>query len=220
MSTRTSSSAFGDYHGPVGTVVLRRWKSIEVMQGRPGPREKKGTLSQQQQNNIFGMVSSFFPSAKRLINLGFQEPKAAKMSPYNAAVSYHILNAVFGDPGDPHLNLSKVRLSYPIRHTEPAWNAVLLTEPGFKVTVRWEQNPFPMKCTKLDDRVVIAYYDSHRKKFIRERDALRSDGNVTLTHTEWSAAGELYYYMFMLSQDGKLVSETEYLGMVSFTEGI
>jgi len=221
MATRRSNSPFGDYHGTVGTVVLSEWNSIPVMRSRPKKRKKKGSLKQQQQTKMLGMVSSFLLTAKDIINLAFQKPKLAKMTLYNAAVSYHMENAVFGNPDNPQLNLSKVKLSCPIRQTEPAWNPGLLLEPGGKITVTWEQNPFPQKCTQLNDKVNIVFYYANSRRFSLHRNyCVRSDSSYTYTVKQGKSGDEVYCYMFMLSQDGKLVSETEYLGMVTFTEGI
>lgn len=221
MATRRSNSPFGDYHGTVGTVVLSEWKSIPVMRSCPTKRKKKGSIKQQQQNKLLGMVSSFLITAKDIINLAFQQPKLAKMTLYNAAVSYHMENAVFGNPDDPQLNLSKVKLSCPIHQTETVWNPGLFLEPGGKIIVTWEQNPFPQKCTQLSDKVNIVFYYADSGRFSLHRNScVRSDSSYTYTVQHGKSGDEVYCYMFMLSQDGKLVSETEYLGMVSLTEGI
>jgi hypothetical protein len=219
MATRRSNSPFGDYHGTVGTVVLSEWNSIPVMRSRPTKRKKKGSQKQQQQSKILGLVNMFLITAKDIINLGFQKPKLAKMSQYNAAVSYHMQNAVFGDPADPQLNLSKVKLSCPICQTEPAWNPGLFLEPGGRIIVRWEQNPFPQKYTQLNDKVNIVFYYSNGRRFSFHRDScVRSDSSYTYTIPYGKPGDEVYCYMFMVSQDGKRVSETEYLGMVSLVE--
>lgn len=216
MANKTSGSALGDYSGAVGTVILTNWRDMQVMKSRPGSRNKKATsVPLIQQNNVFGMVSHFFSSARELITLGYQRPKVSRMTPTNAAASYHLKNAIAGDPNDPGINLSKIRLTFPIRKTQSAWNPVL-SAAGNNVNVSWETNPFPQKCTQLDDKVILFFYNKNDGMFSIIRNVIdRSD----LSFTEHFSAGyqgnELYWYMFLISADGKLVSETEYLGVVT-----
>ena len=164
------------------------------------------------------MVSSFLTSALEMIAMGYQKPKVETMSAFNAAVSYHLKNAITGDPDDPAINLSMIKFSFPIRKTQSAWNPVLSLEDGNNVAIRWETNPFPHKNTELDDNVILVFYDKDRGIFQCIRDIIeRSDLSFTRDFDEAYLGNELYWYMFLISADGKLVSETEYLGMVTIT---
>jgi hypothetical protein len=50
------------------------------------------------------------------------------------------------------------------------------------------------------------------------RDVIdRSELSFTRDFDKAYAGHELYWYMFLISADGKLVSETEYLGKVTIT---
>jgi len=219
MATQKSNSVLGDFTGSVGTVTLTKWMDLAVMKSRIGARHKKTTsVPLIRQNNVFGMVSHFFSSARELIRMGYQRPKVAKMTPFNAMASYHLKNAIIGDPDNPVISLSKIKLTFPIRKTQSVWNPVLSLEAGNNVIVNWETNPFPHKCTQLDDKVILVYYNKNGGSFnfIRE-DIDRSH----LSHSCRFGAGynnhEIYWYMFLISADGKLVSETEYLGMVTLS---
>ena len=160
MATRKNKPAIGDYNGTIDTVVLTTWNDIDVLKSKAGERRKKTTsVKLIRQNTVFGMVSQFFQSAKALINLGYQKPKVVKMTSFNAAVSYHLENAVSGSPADPSLSLSQIKLTNPIRKTQSAWNSSLSLAAANKVTVTWEMNPFPQKCAQLDDTVMLVYYD-------------------------------------------------------------
>ena len=217
MATRKNPGIFGDYRGSVDTIVLSKWNDTYVTKSKPGPRRKKTTaVGLLRQNNVFGMVSSFFKSAKGLIKIAYQRPKVVKMTPYNAAVSYHLKNAITGDPDDPSIDLRLIKFSFPIRRTQSAWNPVLVLEQGYNVTVSWETNPFPQKCTQLDDKVILIFYDANRGSFTGISDVIdRSDLSFTEEFSDGFAEHELYWYMLLISADGKLISETEYLGMVT-----
>lgn len=217
MATKRSNSVIGDYHGTIGTVVISEWNGIGTMRSKQSTLKKKIASALQAQNNtIFSLIIKHLRSANNVINLGYQMPNPAKMTRSNAAASYHLREAVFGDPNDPHLNLSKVKLSRPIWKTQQAWNAVLTAEEGCIVTVKWELSPRPHKCTHLDDKVVLAFYNKNRKRFYcYENAGLRSDQFFSTDFHETFAGHELYCYMFLVSADGKLVSETEYLGLAT-----
>lgn len=218
MATRRNASALGDFNGRVGTVVLSSWKSVSTMRSVPIRRNNKQSEKQAYQNDVFSKVTGFLQSAAAVISIGFQEPKKAKMTALNAATSFHLLNAIVGDPADPYIDLAKVKFSCPIRSTQPAWNPVLSAEEGRKITVTWELNPFPQKCTQLSDKVFLLFYDKDTDRF------LTSEGYVNRNALSYSctlmkdAGHEIFCYMFMASVDGKLVSETEYLGAVTLVE--
>ena len=220
MATRRHGGPAGDFRGPVDTVTYCKWKDTFVVKGKPGKRKKKTTSEKViQHNTIFGMVNRFFKSATDTINLGYQRPKVAKITPYNAAVSYHFDHAVIADSDAIGIDLSKVRFTFPIRQTQSAWNAVLSLEDGNKVTIQWELNPFPQKCTQLDDNVHFVFYDTESGVFELLPDSVeRSDMSFTETSLSGWGGHDLHWWMFLKSADGKLVSETEYLGMVSIVK--
>jgi hypothetical protein len=217
MAIRKKKSILGDLRGSIDSIVLSSWNDTSTVRSKPGKRKKKTTSGKvAQQNSVFGMVSKFFRTAKLIINAGYQQRKPVKMTPYNSALSYHLQHAVCGDPEDPAISLSKVKLSAPVRTTQSAWNPVLSCDGGNEVTVKWDLNPFPQRCTQLDDKVILVFYDKSRKMFIRlDKPIVRSDVAWTEVMPNGYQGNELYWYMFMVSADGKLVSETTYLGMVT-----
>ncbi|SEB06859.1 DUF6266 family protein [Pedobacter hartonius] len=216
MATERSNSILGSYRGKIGNVVLSDWNGTGTMRKTPEKQNKKKiTQLQARQNKIFGMMNRFLKGAKTAINLGYQLPRKAKMTAYNAAVSYH-LNQVTGKPDNPAPDFAKIKLSRPVNKTQQAWNPVLSAESEYKVTVKWELNPFPDMCTRLDDKVILVYYDTKINRFINFVNvAGRRDLSYTVNFIDWDEGHELHWYMFMASRDGKLVSETEYLGMIT-----
>jgi len=219
MAIRTNKWVLGEYSGAIDSVVLSKWNDIDVMKSRTRKRKKK-TKSEKlkQQNTVFGMVSKFLNSARELIETGYQKPKVVKMTPFNAAVSYHLENAVIGDPKHPSLDLQKIKFTSPIQKTQSVWNPVLSSAAENTVTVTWELNPFPQKCTQLDDQVILVFCDSTYNQFSNIYDEVkRSDLSYTKTFHKRVTGHEFYWYLFLVSADGKLVSETEYIGKVTMT---
>jgi len=219
MAIRTNKWVLGDYSGAIDSVVLSKWNDLDVMRSKPGKRRKKTKSKKvQKQNKAFGTVSKFLNPARKFIDIGYQKPKVVKMTPFSNAVSYHLEHALIGDPESPFLDLTKIKLSSPIRKTQPAWNPVLSSAAELKVTVTWELNPFPNKCTQLDDEVILVYRDSQYNVFsCVPGDVRRSDLSYTQTFNKRVSGHELHWYLFLISADGKLVSETDYLGKMIVT---
>lgn len=136
------------------------------------------------------------------------------MSRFNAAVQWHFYNALAVDKSKGLIDLEKLKLSSPIRKTQKAWEPVISVDENDKMTVAWKLNPLPKKCTQLDDKAVIIvhFYNTKRSRFMCYKTALRSDLNFTAELPYLMKGQKVHCYMFMLSADKKLVSETQYLG--------
>lgn len=218
MGKLLSGSPTGDWKGKIGNVVLSSWNSTCIIKSAPVRKNStKQSEKQSIQNATFRMVMFFLSEVTRTIKIGYQKPRKPKMTPLNKATSYHLLNAIVDDPEQIRIDLAKVKFSMPIRSTQRAWNVVLACEEGRNVTVKWELNPFPLKCTQLNDHVIFVFYDRDTGGF---REVL--PGHVDRDGLSFSyivpqncVGHDWFCYMLMASADGKLVSETDYLGMVT-----
>lgn len=217
MATGKDKSIIGDFTGRIGPIVLSPWMSIMTVRIRPKRiNRKKQSAKQARQNDLFSMIIAFLRGATDVINKGFQQPKKRVMTPLNAATSFHLQNAIVEDRDNIYIDMSKVKFSSPIKTTQSAWNAELIAEEGRKITVIWELNPSPQNGTELDDDVVIIYYSKAWKTFKLAHDEVaRNAMHFTITEEKKSIGTEVYCYMFLVSADGKLVSETEFLGAVT-----
>lgn len=217
MGRITTASPIGDVKGKVGPIVMSTWKAIAIVKSLPiKKRSTKPSEKQVQENTAFSTVMQFLWPVLKVINIGFQMPRNAKMSPLNRATSYHMLHAVAGWPNKPSIDMAKIKFSRPIKSTQCAWNAVLSAEEGRIIKITWELNPFPLKCTQLNDRAVFILYDSELDwlQEVLSADLERETLIFTTLAPKRCAGHEWFAYMLMVSEDGKLVSETEYLGMV------
>ena len=219
MATRRNNSIIGDYRGKLGPLVLS--ESYGVGTARSMPRKSKKRLSGKRKKHTatLGMVNTLLSTATAIINLGFQKPKNPKMSPFNAAVSWNFNNALSDDPVNAVLQMEKVQLSLPIQKTQKAWEASLSLDVQNNAKVAWKLNPYPHKCTHLDDRAIIVLYDAEENRFFLQHDVvLRSDQYFVRELGDCQNGHHLHWYMFMISADKKLVSETQYLGMIKLEE--
>jgi hypothetical protein len=221
MATRTSKSIIGDFRGKLGPLVLTESFGEGVarsMPSKPG-RKKALTGDRKKHTTAFGMVNSRLRSATQVFNLGFPQPKKPKMSAFNAAVSWHFDNAVSGDPEHPVLDMEKLKFSSPIKKTQKAWEAGMSVDDENTVTITWKLNPSPHKCTRLDDRaVIVMFYEKGKRSncIYFDKKAKRRDLTFSWKLAQWQKGHDVYWYMFMISADKKLVSDTQYLGKVTF----
>lgn len=214
MGKNKSRSILGDYSGTVGTVVLAIYRGIPTMRSKPKPSSKPASPKQLDQRRIFRIITKLLSPLTEVFKLGYQMPRKSRWSPENAAVSYHILNAIGGERGNPHFDLTKLKLTQPVRNTQSAWNAQVHVEDGNIVTLSWELNPYPDKRAQLDDKVCFVMYNKTEDRFKScIRICNREDLSYSVTLQQRYKGTELYFYMFLISEDGKLISETEYLGM-------
>jgi hypothetical protein len=82
-------------------------------------------------------------------------------------------------------------------------------------TVNWELNPFPGKSTQLDDEAVVVFYDTKIDQFFTANRVQRNSLTCKLNVIRKLTGNDFACWIFFVSADGKLVSETEYLGTLT-----
>lgn len=196
---------------------MTTWKCLSIIKSLPNRKSStKQSTIQHQQNITFRAVMDFLWSVRDVINIGFQLRRKSSMTPMNSATSFHMLNTIVGDPDEPCLDLAKIKFSQPIQSTQRAWNAALFAEEGRKIKITWELNPFPLKCTQLDDHAIFVMYDKDMNWFQEfiPRQTNRDTLVFEVIAPKQCIDHEWFAYMFFVSDNRKLVSETEFLGMV------
>lgn len=215
MATKFGKTHHGEYTGKVGNVVLSPWKNIMTMRSLPNRKKKAKSTALIQQNELFKMVMQFLSEALPAINVGFQQAKSASMTKMNAATSFHLLNAVVQDTTGAYIDMATVKFSKPIWLTQPAWKAKAVAEAGHKIKVQWELNPFPNKCTQLNDKAVLVFYNDQMSSFsVVNGKVDRQSMGYTFNAPAVFKGRDYFCYLFMASKDGKLIAPTQYLGQV------
>jgi len=215
MATTSGGSILGGYRGKVGTVTLSSWMSIETMRSNIVRKKKLPSEKQLAQIGIMKLVSSFLSPLLGIINIGYQQPKYPEMTKMNAAVSYHIKNALVGDEKNRFFDLSKIQLSKAIKSTQTVWKPVLESDTALQIKISWELNPFPLKSTQLDDQVLLVFYHKELDRFDMRGQIKRDDLTFTYIAPKNTVGHEVFCYMVLTSADGKLVSPSKYLGVVT-----
>ena len=217
MASGKDDSIIGHTKGKIGPVTLTTWKKLNIVKSniarKPGTKQSEKQILQ---NEIFRLILQFFAPAKPVIDTGFQLPKNISKTQMNLASSFHMKNAIINVEDKCYIDLTKVKFSQPIKLTQQAWNIALTAEEGRKIIITWELNPYPQKCSQEDDEVMIVIYNRNEDLYlvnwaVGRRDAL----TYTYLADKKHMGHDLFCYMFIASANGKLISETEYLGMVT-----
>lgn len=221
MGRITRGSILGDMKGKIGTIVVTKWKGEGVVKATPKLRRtrKKLTAAKAASEHSFKVVQNFLYGIDTdVIHTGYQLRQKDRMTPMNAATSYHKLNAVTGKYPDCGIDLTKVKFSRPLRPTENGYNVSFAESEDGGFTINWELNPFPEKTTQLDDEAVIVCYDRETGQFFTADRVQRSSLTCKRLLIRKFTGHDIACWIFFVSADGKLVSETEYLGTLTMTD--
>jgi len=221
MGILVKASIFGEIKGKVGREVICGHRSQTVIKSAPGKRLNSDEKTKRVKdkalfklvNVIVGKLTKRLP--KGLLKQTYQLPANAKYTAHNAMTKQVWSDALTGEYPDHYIDLSLVKFSKPLRPTEKARN-VKLAIADDELQVSWELNPLPDKTTRLDDLVYVVCFDIDQKMVellsyatVRRSDLLCSEKLI------YHVSGHQYcFWLFLLSADGKRVSETQCLGTV------
>lgn len=208
--------------GKVGSLVITNWRGIEVVKSLPTP-PKKGdhTADQAKQRALFNCAEDFLRAIGYDVpGIGYQQRRGVGMSKSNAAMQHLMLEAVQGEYPDFSIDFGKVKMSSPIHEIDACWKGRCMAGDGMTIEVSWEQNPYPGKTTRSHDNAAIVFYDeTWGRNIYRE---MHSREEVPRSALKWNYTGfsrivghHIHCWMFFVSADGRRVSRSEYLGMVT-----
>jgi hypothetical protein len=137
---------------------------------------------------------------------------AHRQSPFNAAMSYTITNAVIGDYPDYEIDPNKVLVS---RGALTTATSTFVNYNNGEVEFQWEDNS-GKGSAKPTDKALIAIINLAKGEAVTDiAGAERPDCAQKLAvPAEWSG-DEVHAYMGFISEDGKEVSNSVYLGNIA-----
>jgi hypothetical protein len=212
MATYKPGTVYGRIHGKNGASVGSTYRGIAVVKALPEKSSKPATLAQLTQQSKFGLVVSFLSSINEHLKIGYQS-KTGKVSAFNAAVQYHLLEAVTGTYPDFTLDYAKVKLSIGDPDMRAAYQHEVITEADGLITVTWELDSAGSKYTLGTDKAILVVYNSAKDSFLtKAENATRADLQDEMVTPRIFRGDTLHGWLFFVSADGKLVSNTSYLG--------
>jgi hypothetical protein len=209
---------FGTFNGKVGSVVASKWKGIKVVKNYPEKSSKPKSEPQLIQTSQFALVGSFLKKASSLISVGYQGVSGA-VTPWNIALKYHLKEAITGTYPNFQLNYEMVRLSLDGSLMNYAPDAKAVALAGAIVKVSWKMEVTANKSMQPTDKAYILLYNPAKKNTMSVTgNVLRSGLTIDLPMPSYFTGDVLYGWLFFTSANGKIVSETQYLGSVTIIE--
>ncbi|SEA51895.1 DUF6266 family protein [Pedobacter hartonius] len=204
----------GNFNGKIGEVVLSRWKDVNVGKSTPRKSTKLASLNQLDQRLRFGLVTKFFRGLSKVISIGFQN-ESTNQTKMNAAVKYHLDNAVTGMYPDYALDYTKVIFSdpNPISNISTGITTTVVSQADATFKVSWLNIDRAYGNTLPTDLAHFVFYSITRKKYILYSGAARrSDLTYSVEFPRIFTGDTIQGYLFFVSEDGKSVSYTDNLG--------
>lgn len=209
---------FGTFNGKVGSVVASKWKGIKVVKNYPEKSSKPKSELQLIQTSQFGLVGSFLKKASGLISVGYQGVSGA-VTPWNVALKYHLKEAITGTYPNFQLKYEMVRLSLDSGLMNYAPDAKAVALAGMIVKVSWKMEVTANKSMLPTDKAHILLYNPAKKNAMSViGNVLRSGLTTDLPMPSYFTGDVMYGWLFFTSANGKIVSETQYLGSVTIIE--
>jgi hypothetical protein len=203
----------GGFSGKVGTVVGASWKGIAYMRSLPQKVKNPRTLGQRMQRSKFALTLALLQPMTAFLRTGWKL-YTHKQSAINAAMSYTIANAITGTYPDYEIDPSKVLVSRGA--LAPATSTFVSFNSGDnEVEFQWEDNS-GKGSAKPTDKALIAILNLAKGEAITDNAGAERQDCVqkVAVPAEWSG-DSVETYMGFISEDGKEVANSVYLGSVA-----
>lgn len=201
----------GGFSGKVGTVVGGSWKGISYMRSLPQKVKNPRTEGQVSQRTKFSITMFYLKPMTAFLRTGWKL-YANKQSPFNAAMSYTLANAITGNYPDYDIDPNKVLVSR--GSLLPASNTDIDTSGG-NITLTWDDNS-GISNAKATDKALVAIVNPIKGEAVCDTaGAERMTGSQSVSiPADWTG-DELQAYLGFISEDGKEVANSMYLGAVT-----
>ncbi|MFT3823682.1 MAG: DUF6266 family protein [Chitinophagaceae bacterium] len=203
----------GSFAGKIGTVIGSTWNGIMYMKSLPAIKKSRSfSQPQLEQQAKFGLMIKFVRSLYDLFILTFKNADNG-MTGANSAMRYNLNNAVQGAYPAYSINYASVLIS---RGVLPGAEAAV-TDPSSVsmaglLTFRWNDNTGKGRAKATDKAILLAYCDADKAGAYAVTTDTRGSGTATL-NVQAYAGKTVHTYLAFISDDGKYVSDSVYIGM-------
>jgi len=201
----------GSFSGKVGTVVGSYWKGISYMRSVSGKKRGTPSSAQVEQQMKFAIMIKFHEAFKALLPKTFAN-LSKTMSPANYAISHNLRDAITGVYPNFSVDYHNVLLSQGKLHNAGVANAE--GDGAGKIKFNWFDNSGDTDSAKATDKsILIAYCAETNESVFTLNGPARSRETAVLNVSLFSGKAVETWIAF-ISEDGKLVSRSSYLGNV------
>lgn len=206
---KIAQGILGGLSGKVGNIIGGSWKGIDYIRIKPSSVANPRTEGQVNQRNKFSITLEYLQATSDFIKIGYKS-FAVKKTEFNAAMSYVLNNAVGGVAPSFTIDytlalLSRGPLSGVLNGTTD------LTTAG-QVAFDWDDNSAEGNANVTDKAMVLVYNPSKRESISILDGAGRTIGSQVVTIPNTYAGDTVELFMAFVSEDGKTVSNSVYLG--------
>ena len=198
---------FGKARGSIDQITFSSWKNIRVAKKKIEKNTSNSEL-QKEVRSKFTTVVDLLKSINPVIKIGWAKV-AKNMTPMNAAMSYHLKNAVTGDYPDYEIDYQKVIIS---RGNLPGVKDLQIsTITSNEIGLEWTY--YDESTTSPDDELSLCVLNHTKNDLqINIRDVVRSDASITFgLPSHWEQGDSVSIYIFLTSVDNKSVSTSQSL---------
>jgi len=201
----------GGFSGKVGSVVGGSWKGISYMRGKAVSIKNPRTLQQMMHRNKFAAALSVLQPITAFLRVGFKR-YAHRKSEFNAAMSYTVKNAIAGTYPDYTIDFSKLLVS---RGSLTGANSATAAPVTGKIKLTWEDNTGIGEAQPTDKAMAVAINPSKGEAAYITDGAPRSAATENLLVSPYWTGDEVEVYLAFISENGKDVATSAYLGSVT-----
>jgi hypothetical protein len=207
-----SHGILGGVSGKIGNVIGGSWKGIDYLRIMPASVANPKTPAQMDQRSKFVTVIKFLQPMVDFIRVGFKL-YAIKMTQFNNAMSYNLNAAISGTYPDYTIDYSKALVSR--GSLTSATGATVASLSSTSMALSWSDNSGAGAALATDKSLVLAYHTDTGTVVYNTAGASRSVGEYTITVPTELAGGTFETFLGFISEDGKLVSNSVYVGSVT-----
>lgn len=208
---KISQGVLGGFSGKVGNVVGGSWKGIDYMRIMPANVANPRSPGQVDQRSKFTTVLQFLQPMTDFLKVGFKL-YAKNMTQFNNAMSYNLLNAITGVYPNFTIDYRNALLSRG-NLTGPRDANVVSTNPG-AVDFDWVDNSGSGNAQATDKAMLVVYNSTKREAVYTTAGEDRSRTAQSLSIPLEYRGDTVYVFMAFISEDGRNVSNSIYLGDV------
>tara|TARA_R110002033_G_scaffold152401_1_gene189057 strand:+ start:2597 stop:3238 length:642 start_codon:yes stop_codon:yes gene_type:complete len=206
---KIAQGILGGLSGKVGNIIGGSWKGIDYIRIKPSSVANPRTEGQVNQRNKFTITLEYIQATSDFVKIGYKS-FAVKKTEFNAAMSYVLNNAVGGIAPNFTIDYSLALLSRgPLSGVLNG--TTVLTTPG-QVTFDWDDNSAEGNANVTDKAMVLVYNPSKKESISILNGAVRTIQTQTITIPNTYAGDTVELFMAFVSEDGKTVSNSVYLG--------
>ena len=200
----------GGFQNKVGPAVGHYTNGQNVVTAMPHPSQKPPSLGQLTQRLRFKTVVSFLGWITPIIRVGFENERKEKQSAFNAAFAYNYANALSGTYPNfvmdyPEMMYSRGRLSGPYT---PEMETTVVAE----LTFNWLGNIKNGLGAPTDMATFVVYNPLKDEFETMVNAAPRSALTYTMLLPADYSGDTVQVYMSFVSADGKMTSNSKFLG--------